>query len=54
MMNPVLEKILSTKKVQADDGTIVPLDLHVGAEEGEILYKLVRETKGKTLEDMTG
>lgn len=47
-MNAVLDRILSTGAVQADDGTPFTLHSHVSPEEGEFLQRLVREAHART------
>src|SRR5712692_10952216 len=47
-MNPVLRKILSTRTVTRRDGSTVPLDSAISADEGQALDRLIRRYKPRT------
>lgn len=50
-MNPVLAQILDTGRVATPDGSTVPLDYNISAEEGAALQRLIRAVKPRvTLE----
>ena len=46
-MNPILEKILNTQKVEAKDGSTLPVHSCVPDREGKFLYQLVERVRPK-------
>ncbi len=42
---PLIERIFSTRQIELGDGRCHPLDVYIPREEGDLLYRLVRERR---------